>query len=51
MGTFSFIKEAGEKLFLRPLWIAVFGKRRYEISLEEVYDRYRCRYDIEHLLN
>jgi hypothetical protein len=41
--------EAGDKLFLRPLWIAVFGKRRHEISLEEVYTHYRSRYDIEHL--
>jgi len=41
--------EAGERLFKRPLWIAVFGKRRYEISLEAVYTQYRSRYDTEHL--
>lgn len=41
--------EAGERLFKRPLWIAVFGKLRHEISLEETYNHYRSRYDIEHL--
>ncbi len=41
--------EAGEQLFKRPLWIAVFGKRRHEISLEDTYNQYRSRYDIEHL--
>jgi DDE superfamily endonuclease len=39
--------DAGDKLFQRPLWIAVFGKRRHEISLEGAYAQYRSRYDTE----
>ena len=41
--------ESGEKLFKRPLWVAVFGKLRQEISLEDTYNHYHSRYDIEHL--
>lgn len=41
--------ESGERLFKRPLWIAVFGKLRHEISLEEAYAQYCSRYDTEHL--
>ena len=41
--------EAGERLFKRPLWVAVFGKLRDKISLEDAYRQYRSRYDTEHL--
>jgi len=41
--------EAGEMLFKRPLWVAVFGKLRDKISLEDAYTQYRSRYDTEHL--
>ena len=37
-----------KKLFKRPLWLAVDGKRRNELSARTVYDSYRQRYDIEH---
>lgn len=42
------IDEDGKPLYKRPLWLAVFGKRRHEISLVDVYESYRSRYDIEH---
>lgn len=41
-------KENGESLYKKPLWLAVFGKKREQISLKEAYDTYRSRYDIEH---
>ncbi len=37
-----------QPVFKRPLWIAVFGERRHEISLADVYQNYIARYDIEH---
>ena len=40
--------ESGEFVFKRPLWLAVFGKRRDEISLVDIYESYKSRYDIEH---
>jgi len=35
-------------VFKRPLWIGVFGKRRHDVALKDVYEYYRARYDIEH---
>lgn len=40
--------ESGKALYKRPLWLAVFGKRRHELSLIDAYESYRSRYDIEH---
>jgi hypothetical protein len=40
--------ESGSARFKRPIWLAVFGKNRAEVSLQEVYEAYRQRYDIEH---
>ena len=42
------LDEAGNRLFKRPLWLAVFGKCRHEVSLDVCYSSYRARYDIEH---
>lgn len=44
----SVTNEQGEAVFKKPLWLAVFGKRRHEISLIEAYQNYKSRYDIEH---
>jgi hypothetical protein len=41
--------EEGKALYTRPLWIGVFGKHRHEISLIDVYENYKSRYNIEHL--
>lgn len=40
---------SGETVFKKPLWLAVTGKRRHEVSLIDAYNDYRARYDIEHL--
>lgn len=35
-------------LFKRPLWLSIWGQRRNEITLDEIYWAYRNRFDIEH---
>lgn len=38
----------GTLMFKRPLWIALIGERRDEVSPEMAYNTYLNRYDIEH---
>ena len=38
----------GTAVFSRPLWLAITGKRRKELSIQESFSNYRDRYDIEH---
>ena len=38
----------GKLLYSRPLWLAVVGDWREEISVEEYFSHYQDRYDIEH---
>jgi hypothetical protein len=40
--------EEGNPAFKRPLWLIVMGPRRYELTLEQIYQAYLCRFDIEH---
>lgn len=40
--------EQGNSVFKLPLWLAVSGQRRHELSLMEVQQAYAERYDIEH---
>lgn len=40
--------QTGVPIFKKSMWLGVWGKRRKEISLEEIYWAYRNRYDIEH---
>lgn len=40
--------ELGNRVFKHPLWLSVFGKQRLELSLTEIYESYRQRYDLEH---
>lgn len=40
--------ETGEPIFKRKLWLNVWGKRRAELNLEDIYESYRNRFDIEH---
>lgn len=42
------LDRQNQPVFKRSLWIAVFGKRRHEISLADIYQNYIARYDIEH---
>jgi len=39
---------SGELLYARPMWLIVSGKRRDELTLEDIYKIYRQRFDIEH---
>lgn len=39
---------SGELLYARPMWLIVSGKRRNELSLKDIYQIYRQRFDIEH---
>lgn len=41
-------KENGERLFKRSLWLLISGKRRNELSLQNIFESYRQRFDIEH---
>ena len=38
----------GKAVFKRPLWLAVVGEQRHQLSLEDCYQHYLSRYDIEH---
>jgi hypothetical protein len=42
------INEENELVFKKPLWLAVLGGNRHQLSLVEVYENYKARYDIEH---
>lgn len=39
--------ESG-KLVFRPMWLIVIGERRHELSLEQSYQAYQQRFDLEH---
>ena len=39
--------KTGELVFSRDLFFGIFGKRKKEVSIEEAYQDYRHRYDIE----
>ena len=41
-------KENGERLFKRSLWLLIAGERRNELSLQNIFESYRQRFDIEH---
>jgi len=41
-------KESGELLFNRPLWLTASGSRRMELSVRDIFNCYRQRFDIEH---
>ncbi|HUZ61755.1 MAG TPA: transposase [Hanamia sp.] len=41
-------KENGERLFKRSLWLLTAGKKRDELSLQDIIESYRQRFDIEH---
>jgi len=40
----------GTSVYVRPLWLVVFGQRRKELSLVESWDAYGQRFDLEHFL-
>lgn len=40
--------EHGNRVFKRPLWLMVFGEQRELLTLEDIFNDYRQRFDIEH---
>jgi hypothetical protein len=40
--------SSGKLMFKRPMWLIVTGDRQNELSLTDVYNIYRQRFDIEH---
>jgi hypothetical protein len=43
-----FSASSGELMYARPMWLIVSGNRRDELSLEDIHNIYRQRFDIEH---
>ena len=43
------ISDEQENTIWKPMWLIVIGSRRHELSLEDCYQAYRQRYDMEHL--
>jgi len=43
-----FVDADGNPLFKRPMWLAVMGKLRQELSLISIHRYYQSRYNIEH---
>jgi DDE superfamily endonuclease len=41
-------KESGKLFFKKPLWLMISGENRLELSLQNIFDAYRQRFDIEH---
>jgi len=39
--------QTGEKIFDKTLWLTVWGEKRHELTLQEVYEAFRLRFDIE----
>jgi hypothetical protein len=40
--------QQGKRIWKKPMWLGLTGKRRGELMAEEIFDYYRSRYDIEH---
>jgi hypothetical protein len=38
----------GKPVFISPMWLIVMGEERQKLSLLEIYEAYRQRYDVEH---
>lgn len=42
------LDEAGNPVFKRTMWLILIGKRRHELSIQEAWEAYGQRYDVEH---
>ena len=40
--------DKGEQVFKKPMWLAIMGDRRHEVSAIDIYNNYKSRYNIEH---
>lgn len=45
----SLTNADGESIYKNPLWLGLCGQRREEVTLEEAFNYYSSRYDIEHV--
>ncbi|MDJ0533015.1 MAG: NF041680 family putative transposase [Xenococcaceae cyanobacterium MO_207.B15] len=43
------ISDEQENIIWKPMWLIVIGSRRHDLSLQDCYQAYRQRYDLEHL--
>jgi DDE superfamily endonuclease len=41
-------RSTGELLFKRPMWLITSGEKHFTLSLQEIFNIYRQRFDIEH---
>ena len=39
--------QTNEKVFARTLWLTVWGEKRNELTIQEIYEAFRLRFDIE----
>ncbi len=44
----ALLNRDGKAAFKRPLWLLVFGERRHELTLQDIYKAYTQRSDLEH---
>lgn len=44
----TWLDEHGRPVFKRPMWLAVLGKRRHDLSLSQIQQAYTQRFDLEH---
>ncbi|MBN1313479.1 MAG: hypothetical protein JXB30_18880 [Anaerolineae bacterium] len=44
----TWLDEQGQQVFKRPMWPAVFGELRQELSLPQIQRAYAQRFDLEH---
>jgi hypothetical protein len=42
------VDDEGHPVFTRPMWLTAIGERRRELSLVDIWEAYRQRYDLEH---
>jgi len=40
--------EYGNPVYRKPMWLIIFGDRRDEITVDDAYNAYRQRFDLEH---
>jgi len=43
--------QTGQRIYQRPLWLAVCGQRRGDLPLDQVFQSYAQRYDLEHFFS
>jgi len=44
----TWLDEQGQPTFKRPMWLAVFGEQRHDLSLSQIRRAYAQRFDLEH---